>query len=132
MTRSKLTNEDREKHDQFYEQVIEEQKALNQKFGLPWVESLPGLKVGIAKNVREGLLPINGLRHQPKGDTTGWYIWAGEDTYSDAPDFFEPLHVEHLSDVAPMTVKYLGLPPGYRFLTDGKHEDVWDDKALLG
>jgi len=43
-----------------------------------WVESPNHLKVGIARNVTSGLMPINGLRHPPEGDTTGWYIWAGE------------------------------------------------------
>jgi hypothetical protein len=43
-------------------------------------------KVGIARNVRSGLLPINGVRHLPENGTCGWYIWAGE--MSDDPDFF--------------------------------------------
>ena len=37
------------------------------------------LKVGIADNVLAGVQPLNGLRCQPVGDTSGWYIWAGED-----------------------------------------------------
>jgi hypothetical protein len=57
--------------------------------GVPWVEAPKDLKVGLARNVRTGLLPVNGLRHPPEGDTTGWYIWAGQEL-SDAPDFFEP------------------------------------------
>lgn len=36
-------------------------------------------KIGVAENVKQtGLYPINGLRHRPKGNTNGWYIWAGE------------------------------------------------------
>jgi hypothetical protein len=29
--------------------------------------------------------PINGMRHQPEGDTCGWHLWAGEDLAQD-PD----------------------------------------------
>lgn len=89
-------------------------------------------KVGIALNVKiENLYPINGLRHLPEGDTTGWYIWAGDD-FSNSPDFFVPLHVEHILHWRPEILKYLALPPGYRFLLgkDG-YEDIWFDESLL-
>lgn len=49
-------------------------------------------KIGVAENVKQtGLYPINGLRHRPKGDTNGWYIWAGEN-FSYDKNFFLPLH----------------------------------------
>lgn len=89
-----------------------------------------GLKVGVARNVRSGLLPINGLRHTPAAGTTGWYIWAG-DTLSDAPDFFEPLHVEHIETWCPRVLPYLALEPGWRFLVADGYEDVWRDDTLL-
>jgi hypothetical protein len=73
------------------------------------------LKVGIARNVREGLQPLNGLRINPSSDTTGWYFWAGQEK-SDDPDFFLPLHVEHLKTWCPEVLPYLSLPPGWRFL----------------
>ena len=51
---------------------------------------------------------------------------------SEAPDFFSPLHVEHLAAHLPKVVEYLDLPPGYRFLIDGEnYEDVWFDEKLL-
>ena len=106
------------------------QEAVCRSFGVPVVESPLERKVGIALNVRSGLLPINGLRHPPDGDTTGWYIWAGEEL-STAPDFFVPLHVEHLTEWCPDVVKFLGLPPGWRFLKAGEYEDVWYDESLL-
>lgn len=106
------------------------QKEVCEKYGVAHYPSLPNLKVGVALNVREGLTPINGLRHPPEGDTTGWYIWAGEELSLD-PDFFKPLHVEHLSDWCPQVQKYLGLPPGWRFLIAGDFEDVWYDESLL-
>lgn len=87
-------------------------------------------KVGISRNVRDGIQPINGLRHRPNGDTTGWYIWAG-DVLSDDPAFFMPLHVEHLKEWCPEVMKYLQLPPGWRFLLSAGYEDVWEDPSLL-
>lgn len=78
------------------------------------------------------MLPINGLRLVPKGDTTGWYLWAGQKLPFD-PDFFVPLHLEHLDDWRPGLTRYLGLAPGWRFLIDpeAEHEDVWADPSLL-
>jgi hypothetical protein len=106
------------------------QLEVCKKYRLPWTESPSKLKVGIADNVKTGLMPINGLRHPPQGDTTGWYIWAGEEP-SSAPNFFKPLHVEHLAEWCPAVLPYLGLPPGSRFLIAPNHEDVWEDKSLL-
>jgi hypothetical protein len=84
----------------------------------------------VAKNVREHLWPINRLRHVSEGDTTGWYIWAGEDL-SNSLDFFKPLHVSRLEQWCPAVLKYLGLPPGWRFLIAEDYEDVWYDETLL-
>lgn len=108
-----------------------DQKDICSKYGVPFIESPFNLKVGISKNVKEGLWPINGLRHNLEGDTTGWYIWAGEE-FSEDPNFFVPLHVEHLKEWRPEILKYLGLPPGWRFLIgEGNYEDVWEDLSLL-
>lgn len=91
----------------------------------------PGhMKVGISESVRDGRMPLNGLRHPPTGDTTGWFIWAGEEL-SDAPDFFRPLHVDHLADWCPDVIPFLHLPPGWRFLLAPGVEDVWQDAGLL-
>ncbi|KZN50869.1 immunity protein Imm33 domain-containing protein [Pseudoalteromonas luteoviolacea] len=106
------------------------QKELCNVYGSDFLAAPRELKVGISLNVREGIVPINGLRHPPVGDTTGWYIYAGEEM-SIAPDFFQPLHVEHLSDWCPEVEKYLGLSPGWRFLIAGDYEDVWYDETLL-
>jgi hypothetical protein len=110
--------------------MLEEQRQICRRFGAEFVEAPEHLKVGIASNVRAGLMPLNGLRHPPEADTTGWYIWAGEDL-STEPDFFQPLHVAHLVEWCPPVLKYLGLAPGWRFLIDGEYEDVWFDPALL-
>ena len=109
---------------------VEQQREVCRRFGVERVPSPPHLKVGIARNVRDGVLPINGLRHCPEADTTGWYIWAGEEPGT-APDFFEPLHVEHLADWCPDALRFLGLPPGWRFLVAGAYADAWEDPQLL-
>jgi hypothetical protein len=36
-----------------------------------------------------------------------------------------------LEEWAPLILKYLGLPPGSRFLITDDYEDVWEDKSLL-
>ncbi len=86
-------------------------------------------KVGISRNVKEGVLPIVGLRLPSVGDTTGWYIFAGK--YSADPDFYVPICVEHLPEWCPSVDPYLELPPGWRFIIAPDHEDVWFDDDLL-
>jgi hypothetical protein len=110
--------------------VNEMQEDVCCKYGVNHYPSPPYLKIGIDVNVRKKIFPINGLRHMPESDTTGWYIWAGEELSND-PDFFKPLHVEHLSEWCPQIQKYLGLPPGWRFLIEEDYEDVWYDESLL-
>lgn len=48
-------------------------KSRGQSFFPP-----PTTSKSVAANVREGIIPINGFRRPPEGDTTGWYIYAGE------------------------------------------------------
>jgi hypothetical protein len=107
-----------------------EQQAVCERFDACPAPVAGDEKVGISMNVRDGVVPINGLRHPPTGDTTGWYIWAGEELKSDE-DFFKALHVAHLERWCPAILKYLALPPGYRFLVAGEYEDVWFDPSLL-
>lgn len=107
-----------------------QQKAICEKYRAQFIPAPEFLKVGISLNVKENLQPINGLRHPLEGDTSGWYIWAGEQ-FSEDPNFFVPLHIEHLPDWCPQVIKYLGLAPGWRFLIAPGYEDVWEDKNLL-
>lgn len=111
--------------------VMEElQKKICTSNGAEFKSSPPHMKVGISLNVQNGVLPINGLRHPPQADTTGWYIYAGEELPDEA-DFFKPLHVEHLKEWCPDIEKFLGLAPGWRFLVAGDYVDVWFDPTLL-
>lgn len=106
-----------------------EQLAICRKYRASPKEVDDESKVGIAIHTLH-LKPLNGLRHVPEGGTCGWYIWGGAEAAT-ADDFYSPLHVSHLASYAPDVMKYLCLPPGYRFLTDGKYEDVWFDEKLL-
>jgi hypothetical protein len=108
---------------------FEEQKIICEKYQADFLETYLNLKVGISSHVKDGILPVHGLRLHPDEGTTGWFIWAGE--YSDDPDFFKPLHVKHLNEWCPWIIKYLGLAPGWRFLVTPDHEDVWQDKSIL-
>lgn len=105
------------------------QKNLCADYGAIFYPTPAEKKVGISLSVKDGQLPINGLRHPAYCDTTGWYIWAGD--YSDDPAFFKPLHTHHLIDWCPSIIKFLGLPPGWRFLKVDDYEDVWFDSELL-
>ena len=106
------------------------QRATCVQFGADYVQTAAGDKLGIANNVKSGLLPINGLRHVPSAGTSGWYIWAGEGLSRD-PEFFQPLHAVHIHEWCPQVEAFLGLAPGWRFLLAGDYQDVWFDPDLL-
>jgi hypothetical protein len=99
-----------------------EQRRVCARYGVAPTPAPDDLRVGIALNVRSDLEPTYGLRLRPEGNTTGWYFWKGE--WSDDPDFFVPLHVEHLPDWCPEVIPYLQLPPGWKFIIAPGYEDV--------
>lgn len=106
------------------------QHELCRRYDADFFPTDPESKVGIAENVRNGLLPLNGMRHPEAEGISGWYLWAGQDLCQ-VDDFFKPMHAKHLSDWCPQIQKYLALPPGWRFLVAGDYEDVWFDESLL-
>lgn len=89
-----------------------------------------GEKVGVSQSALDGEIPLNGMRHREENGTTGWYIWGNQHFSSDA-GFFKPVHTAHLELKCALALKFLSLPPGWRFLTDGTYEDVWFDADLL-
>jgi hypothetical protein len=106
---------------------IDIQKEICEKYDSKWTPINKNLMVGVSDNLISD--PINGLRHPSDKGTTGWFIWTGD--YSDADDFFKPMCAEHLLQIRPQIIKYLGLDVGFRFLTDSNgHEDVWYDETL--
>jgi hypothetical protein len=112
------------------DQLVALQKEICQRYSTEYCEAEGAQKLGISLNVKDGVVPINGVRINERGDTCGWYIWGGE-VLSEDDDFFKPLHVEHLNEWRPEVMKYLGLPPGWRFLVADNYEDVWFDPSVL-
>jgi len=106
------------------------QRQVCSRFNAEFIDSSEASVTGVSDNVGSDALPINGMRVPLSGNSNGWFIWQGE-VLSNSDDFFRPLHTAHLDELCPVVVKYLGLPPGWRFLIAGDHEDVWFDPSLL-
>jgi hypothetical protein len=113
------------------QEFTKKQKSLCVKYGAQFLASPFDKLIGVALESFDNFeMPINGLRHAIESEhSANWYIWAGE--YSDADDFFKPVHVHHLLEICPKAINYLGLAPGWRFLFDNEYEDVWYDENLL-
>lgn len=111
------------------DEVAELQVAVCRKYVASFEPPVPGSRVGIALQTL-GRLPLYGLRIPGTPEVCGWYLWAGEEP-SDDPDYFQPLCIEHVADRCATALPFLGLPPGWRFLTDGDYVDVWYDAELL-
>jgi hypothetical protein len=112
------------------DKLSEFQLEVCRKYGASFLGIEPESKLGVAPSIKTELLPLNGLRHPPGNGANGWYLWSGRD-FPVENDAFFPLHVSHLGRWNSLALKYLGLPPGWRFLTDGVYEDVWYDETLL-
>jgi hypothetical protein len=110
--------------------ILDPQRELCRRHKAAYSPPEPDSKLGIASNVKAGLVPLNGLRHPPDGGTCGWYIWAGKEV-SEASDFFQPLHISHIAEWSAPVLPYLALPPGWRFLIADGYEDVSFDPTLL-
>lgn len=108
---------------------MQSQKEICIKYGaIPYPPKSED-KLGIATDTI-GTLPINGLRHNPENGNCGWYIWCGGELSED-PEFFKPVHISHVPKYLPEIERFLALPPGYRFLIAGAHEDVWYDPSII-
>jgi hypothetical protein len=90
----------------------------------------PEAKLGVPLATLDGRRPLNALRHSLEGDTCGWYIWAGKQMPSE-DDAFSPIHADHLEQLCPQIIPYLGLLPGWRVLLALTHVDIWYDASLL-
>jgi hypothetical protein len=105
------------------------QLEVCRRFGVqPWAPG-PDEKLGIARNIRSGIRPLQGMRYLPEQGTCGWFLWAGE--LGEEDDFFQPMHAVHMPEWVPEVVPYLALLPGWRFLIAPGYEDVWFDEVLL-
>jgi hypothetical protein len=107
-----------------------EQRLLCERVAADYIAVAGWQKLGVSRDVIQGGWPLNGLRVAPEEGTCGWYIWCGR-AFSEDPDFFVPMHAHHLFQKRPEIIKYMGLPPGWRFLVAPGYEDVWPDSSLL-
>jgi hypothetical protein len=110
--------------------IEKRQRHVCRSYGAGFSPPAPGSKLGVARDAATDLQPLNGLRHPPEGDTCGWYLWRG-DVLSQAEDYFQPMHVEHLATKCPQALDFLALPPGWRFLLAPDQLEVWYDESLL-
>jgi hypothetical protein len=111
------------------ETLEELQQRICRTYGVEFVPPVPGSKVGIALRTLDQV-PLHGMRVPPTETTCGWYLHAGEE-WSDADDFYQPLCVDHLEKYCKLALPFLGLPPGWRFITDAHgYMDVWHESAL--
>ena len=90
----------------------------------------PEDRVAVGRDFDPSKSPINGMRHPPHGNMSGWYIWSGERLEED-PDYFHVICYEHLAAKDWTWVQYLALPAGWRFLAAPGQEDLWFDETLF-
>jgi hypothetical protein len=104
---------------------IAEQQQICSKYQSAFCPTLPDDMVAIALETI-GQSPIYGVRVAQKTptDNVEWFIYCGE--HSDAADFYQPVHAQHLAEYLPSVQAYLALAPGYHFIIDDAgYEDVW-------
>ncbi len=123
-------------NDELYkmeDEFIKKQEEICERYEALYLASPFDTIIGVAIDTLEdkSRMPIHGLRLPiASNGLATWYIYAGE--YSDADDFYKPIHIGHLLELCPQVLQYLGLPPGWRFLIDDKgYEDVWYDEKVL-
>jgi hypothetical protein len=110
--------------------IINLQKQVCQKYNLDYLSAGEEMMVGVSEDFLKKKIPINGLRHKPENNGSGWFLWSGGEISED-PSFFKPIHIKHLIEEFPEIVKYLGLPSGSRIQIDLKgYEDIWFDEKL--
>lgn len=108
--------------------ALEAMEKLCTEYGVRPQIPHPQSRVGLARAARTET-PIHGERYPPGGGLSGWFIRAGE--YSDAPNYYEPTRAVHIPEVCPLAAPFLGLPPGWRFISYGYYTDAWFDPRLL-
>jgi hypothetical protein len=105
--------------------IVKQQQAICEYNQSAFCPILPDDMVAVALQTL-GKTPIYGVRvHKVNpSDNVEWFFYCGE--FSEADDFYKPLHAQHLGEYLPMVEKYLALAPGYRFIIDADgYEDVW-------
>ncbi|MDK2127072.1 immunity protein Imm33 domain-containing protein [Parachitinimonas caeni] len=109
-------------------EITTEQRDVCAKYNSPEFEIDEGGMVAVALS-SIGKNPIYGTRiEKPENGNVSWFFYCGD--YSEAPDFFQPIHTSHLDEILPSVKKYLFLSPGFKFIIDDEgYEDVWMEGA---
>jgi hypothetical protein len=112
--------------------IQQQQQAICKTLNVTWTPISINSMIAFNESLLSDTKPINGLRHPGTETIAGWYLWSGGDIPQQDDEFFKPVHVVHLLHDRPIVLKYLGLPPGWRFqIDDNGYEDIWFDKAIL-
>lgn len=112
--------------------IQQQQRTICHKLNIDWAPVDLSSMIAFNDSLLSVALPINGLRHTKTEKINGWYLWSGGDIPHEDDNFFQPMHVEHMLELRPIVLKYLGLPEGWRFQIDDKgYEDIWFDESLL-
>ena len=104
--------------------ILDKQRLICNKYSSKFCPLPPNEMVGIALDTLS-LLPINGLRYPlDEGNNISWFIYCGD--YSDADDFFKPIHISHLIEILPEVLPYLALEENFAFVIDKNgYEDIY-------
>jgi hypothetical protein len=71
---------------------------------------------------------VEGSRYAMNADNSGWILIR--DGWKKNVDSFVNVHVYHLLERRPDLVRFLALPVGWRFFTDGREETVEFDPSI--
>lgn len=105
-----------------------EQQDLCRRHKAQFTPPVAGATLGAALPLALGA-PVHGQRFPPEPETSGWYLWTGGGDLADGE--FRDVPIEHAAAIDPRVVKFLALPPGWRFVLTADREDVWFDPSLF-
>jgi hypothetical protein len=105
--------------------LVELQRETCRMYGLS--EAEPEGRVAVALETF-GQPPVYGERVVlEEGETISWFFYGGK--FSRDARLFKPIHTEHLSDILPVVLKFLRMPPGSGFAVDASgDEEIWVDE----
>jgi hypothetical protein len=108
--------------------MSEAQQAICARHKARFTPPAQGESLGAALPLTLGA-PVHGQRHPPEPGTSGWYVWTGAGDLADGE--FRDVPVETAGEIDPRLVKYLALPPGWRFTLGADREEAWFDPSLF-
>jgi len=109
---------------------MEAQQEVCARNGVVHVAVPQHAHVNVTSKLLEGTHFVYGLRLAPTDDRTGWFFWT-EELFPPLPRF-SAIQVAEFEERWPEVIKFLGLPPGWRFVVDGYgYEREWEDRSFL-